>query len=113
MTPSVPRRILAALLGVLAFASPARPDAVSDARAALAAGDFAAMKSALDPVLDGAPADTPAYDDARVLRAIARVGLVASDSVPGFLRTKFGANVARLDPATGDLDRAGRVLHGM
>ena len=103
MTPSVPRRILAALLGVLAFASPARPDAVSDARAALAAGDFAAMKSALDPVLDGAPANTPAYDDARVLRAIARVGLVASDSFPGFLRTKFGANVARLDPATGDL----------
>jgi hypothetical protein len=113
MTPSVPRRLLGATLAAFAILAAAPTvfavnvqsinDPVTEARAALAAGDFSAMKSALDPHLSGAPLDDPSYDDARVLRAVARLGLVATDGFPGFVRRKLGANVAILDTATGDL----------
>ncbi len=114
MTPSVPRRLVAAAFAALAAfaASPAVTFAVvlqpinnpvADARAALAAGDFAAMNSALGPHLDNAPLNDPAYDDARVLRAFARLGLAVTDGLPAFLRGKLGANVARLDAGSGDL----------
>lgn len=113
MTTSVHRRLLAAALAVLASLS-AAPAAfalvveainnpVMDARGALADGDFAAMKSALDPHLNNAPLNDPAYDDARVLRAVARLGIAVGDGFPAFLRGKLGANVALLDAGTGDL----------
>ena len=67
-------RVLAATLGLLSLAAPfARADAVADARSALAAGDFAAMKAALDPFIT----TNPASNDARVLRTLARLGLAA------------------------------------
>ena len=83
-------RLLAALaiLALLALfpASQARADAVSDARTALVAGEFATAKGLLDPVLLA----TPANGEAAFLRALARIGIATEKRVPEFA-TKLGA----------------------
>jgi hypothetical protein len=91
--------LAAATLGLLALAAPVRADALAEARAALAAGDFDTMKARLDTHL----AANPASDDARVLRALARLALAAEGELPAFLRNRLGANVAEFDLASGDL----------
>lgn len=99
MNASVLRQLLAAAaLGVAILASPARADAVAQARAALASGDFAAMRAALDPHITANPGDA----EARVLRALARLGVAAETDLPHFLRAKFGARDAALDVFTGE-----------
>jgi hypothetical protein len=90
MNPNSRLRLLAAL--GLAFVSSLslQADAVSDARVALAEGDFAAMKAGLDARLDVVSDDAPAA----VLRAIARLGIAAENDFPKFMRDKLGANYA-------------------
>ncbi len=98
MTTSALRPLLAAVSLGLALLSPTlRGDAVSDARAALAAGDFAGMRSALDPHIAANPADA----QARVLRALAILASAAETDLPDFLKNKMGAREATLDVFTG------------
>ena len=97
MPPSLRLHAVVATLGLFTFATaPLRADGLADARTALAAGDFGAMRTALDPFILA----NPSSDDARVLRAIARIGVAAEDNFPRFLREKLGANIADLDLTT-------------
>ncbi len=77
----------------------ARADAVSDARTALVAGEFAAAKSLLDPVLLA----TPAHGEAAFLRALARVGLAVEGRAPAFA-TRLGATSAVVDLGSDTFD---------
>ncbi|MBC8009129.1 MAG: immunoglobulin domain-containing protein [Burkholderiales bacterium] len=93
-------RLLATLGLAFVFSLSLQADAVSDARTALAEGDFAAMKTGLDARLLDAPDDAPAA----VLRAIARLGFAAENDLPSFLRNKLGAKVATIDFAANEFD---------
>jgi len=90
------------LLAALAPATALRADAVADARAHLADGDFAAMKKTLDTYLKVSA--NQGNQTAYALRAIASTGLVARDSVPALLKKSFGAQRAGFDPAAGDFE---------
>jgi hypothetical protein len=66
--------------------------AVDLARGHLAARDFQAMKDVLDARLD----ERPGEEEARFLRAIARLGIFAETNVPEFL-TSAGATTGEID----------------
>jgi|GEM_PF-6550329 Immunoglobulin I-set domain. len=94
-------RILLAALGILVTVPLTRADALSDGRAAFASGDFAAAKTHFDNHL--ANPSNPSLDDARILRAFARLGLAIETEIPEALRSKLGANVAEIDLGGGGL----------
>jgi hypothetical protein len=71
----------------------ASAQAVTDARAAMKNADYATMVSTLDPYLKTNSTD----QEARLLRAIGRAGVVAKDNGAAFL-TKIGATRVTLDP---------------
>lgn len=100
MKPSA-SRILIAALGLLVASPLARADDLGDGRAALSQGDFATAKTRFDAHL--ANEANPSLDDARVLRAFARLGLAIETDLPAALRAKLGANVAELDLGGGGL----------
>ncbi|MCU0793376.1 MAG: immunoglobulin domain-containing protein [Opitutaceae bacterium] len=99
MNASVRSRLVATVLGLLACAPFARAESIATARAALAAGDFSAMRTAIDAVL----AAEPTSGNALVLRSIARLGQATETDLPAFLRARLGATVAAVDINTGDL----------
>ncbi|MDR1281480.1 MAG: immunoglobulin domain-containing protein [Opitutaceae bacterium] len=71
----------------------ASAQAITDARAAMKNADYATMVSTLDPYLKTNSTD----QEARLLRAIGRAGVVAKDNGAAFL-TKIGATRVTLDP---------------
>ncbi|MDR2675624.1 MAG: hypothetical protein LBC18_12410, partial [Opitutaceae bacterium] len=96
-----PAKLAAGLLAVLLAAahSPAASVAITTARNAMRAADYNSMVSTLDTYLAASPGAADAQE-ARLLRAIGRAGVIAKSSLPAFLIQK-GATAAAFDPFDG------------
>jgi hypothetical protein len=97
-----PVKFAAGLLAVLLAAAhvSAASVAISTARNAMRTADYVSMVSTLDTYLAANPSAADAQE-ARLLRAIGRAGVIAKNNLPAFLIQK-GATSATLDPFAGN-----------